>query len=392
MRDAVVEYFPGGLHRDLIAETPDKRRKQRRKLISGVPMRNSSVRAILSAWWLFLAIGFGLGLQADDRPSASALKLLRPPTVSRDDLPVAFRKEIPASLHDLESIEEHVKDLVAKVSPAVVAVRVANGTGSGVVISEDGYVLSAAHVCDEPDLDAVFTFPDGKTVHGKTLGTNHELDAGLLKITDEGKWPKAEVGDVTRTRLGDWVLALGHPGGFDPQRSRVVRLGRVIRLSGLLQSDCTLIGGDSGGPLFDMHGQVIGIHSRISDSTVENFHVPILAFQESWERLLNGDNWGDSRQRAQPWLGVWGLDHPDGFRVELINSNGPAERAGLKIGDVVTGINGHEIHGFDSFSKFVGRMKRGQEVTLAIKRDDLEMTMLVTVASKPQGLSRGFGP
>ena len=86
--------------------------------------------------------------------------------------------------------------------------------------------------------------------------------------------------------IGDWVLALGHPGGFDARRSLVVRLGRILRMdASALQTDCTISQGDSGGPLFDMHGRVIGIHSAISISMAENYHVPVTAFYNGWDLL-----------------------------------------------------------------------------------------------------------
>jgi serine protease Do len=125
----------------------------------------------------------------------------------------------------------------------------------------------------------VFTFPDGRKAHGKTVEVDNENDLGLMRITDAGPWPQVPLGDLAGTRAGDWVLALGHPGGFDLRRSLVVRLGRIIRFDGeVVQSDCTISGGDSGGPLFDMHGRVIAIHSAISRSVAENFHVPVSAY------------------------------------------------------------------------------------------------------------------
>ena len=130
-----------------------------------------------------------------------------------------------------------------------------------------------------------FTFPDGKTARGKTVGVNLDNDTGLMRITDRGPWPHADVGDLQQARVGDWVLALGHPGGFDLRRSLVVRLGRIIRMEAdALQTDCTISPGDSGGPLFDMHGRVIGIHSAISSSLAENFHVAVTAFYDGWDR------------------------------------------------------------------------------------------------------------
>ena len=211
-------------------------------------------------------------------------------------LPAVFGRATPASLDDLKSIEQHVKALVTRISPAVVAVQVDGASGSGVVVSADGLVLTVAHVCEQPDREVRFVFPDGKTARGKTLGMNHEIDSGLTKITDEGEWPHVDIGDLDQTHLGDWVLALGHPGGFDAQRSVVARLGRIITLnSDALQTDCTIMAGDSGGPLFDMHGRVIGVHNRISDSTAENFHVPIRTYYDTWDRLAKRESWGEDR-------------------------------------------------------------------------------------------------
>jgi serine protease Do len=280
-------------------------------------------------------------------------------------------------------MEQHIKDLVTRVAPAVVAVRVRSSTGTGVVISDDGVVLSAAHVSERPDREVHFTFPGGRTARGKTLGMNHELDAGLMKITDEGRWPHAGIGEFHTARLGDWVLGLGHPGGFDPQRSAVVRLGRIITLTAdALQTDCTLMAGDSGGPLFDMHGRVLGIHSRISEATTENFHVPIRAYLDAWERLAKGESWGDQRPPPRPWVGARGVDHPDGCLLERISADGPALKAGLKVGDLVTKINGERIQSAADFVEHVNRAKPGEELTFDIKRGDTERSLKVKVETR----------
>ncbi|MBM3832014.1 MAG: PDZ domain-containing protein [Verrucomicrobia bacterium] len=328
-------------------------------------------------------------LRANGQESTESAKADLPPIpkrspVGREALPAPFRKVIPTTVDDLQSFEKYMKRLAAKVSPSVVAVQVGGATGSGVVVSEDGLVLTAAHVSSAPNRNVTFIFPDGKKVTGKTLGTNHGIDAGVMKITDQGPWPHVEIGDLDQARLGDWVLALGHPGGFDPDRSTVVRLGRIIRLgSSFLQTDCTIISGDSGGPLFDMHGQVIGIHSRISDSTAANFHVPIRTYYDTWERLVQGENWDDS---GRPWLGVWGLDHAEGFRVELVNQRGPAEKAGLQIGDTILKFNGRSIGNFESFKKAVGKTKVADRVKVVFKRDGMEMSAEIKVEARPSWL------
>lgn len=226
-------------------------------------------------------------------PAAAVRKAGATPASSasarRPALPAAFTQATPRSIADLKAIEQHIKALVPRLSPAVVAVQVGDLSGSGVVVSVSGLVLTAGHLCGAREREVQFTFPNGRTAWGKTLGANRDSDAGLLQITDYGKWPQVEVGDLAGVRPGDWVLALGHPGGFDARRSLVVRLGRIIRCApGALQTDCPISGGDSGGALFDMHGRVIGIHSSISGAATENFHVPITRYAESWDRLLKG--------------------------------------------------------------------------------------------------------
>ncbi len=321
-------------------------------------------------------------------PTASRA-IPKPSLGTLERYPIAFLRPAPASIDDLKTIEAHVKSLVGRVSLAVVSVTVGGAGGSAVVISADGLVLCAAHVCGEPNRDVLFTFPDGKTAKGKTLGTNQEMDSGLMKITDPGPWPHAPVGDLDRARLGNWVLALGHPGGFDPQRPTVARLGRIIVLTpALLQTDCTLLGGDSGGPLFDMSGRVIGIHSRISESTEENFHVPITTFLATWDRLAAGENWGG----PTPYVGIWGVDAPEGFLLQSIDTNSPASRAGLRAGDIVTKFNGQQIKDVFSYEQSLRRIRPGTEVELQFKRDGKPMSLRVTVEGRGSWRGRGrFG-
>jgi serine protease Do len=231
----------------------------------------------------------------------------QPTPARRADLPSAFRGKAPASVSDLKSMERHVEALAARVSPAVVAVEIFGGSGSGVIVSADGLVLTAGHVCGAPGRPVHITFPDGKTARGKTVGRDEGSDTGLIRITDRGPWPHAPMGDLAQARVGDWVLALGHPGGFDWRRSLVVRLGRIIRLeSDALQTDCTISPGDSGGPLLDMHGRVIGIHSAISASLADNFHVAVTEFYDNWNLLAKGASQDDevlpvkAKPEAQP--------------------------------------------------------------------------------------------
>jgi serine protease Do len=307
---------------------------------------------------------------------------LQPNPARRDDLPWALRKETPNTLDDLLVMERHIEELIERVTPAVVAVRVGGSAGSAVIVSPDGLALCAAHVGGAPDRTVRFTFPDGRTAQGKTLGANHGIDSGLMKITDPGPWPYVEVAEADDTRLGDWVLALGHPGGYDPERAVVVRLGRIIRRAGLLQTDCTVVAGDSGGPLFDMHGRVVGIHSRISDSLSGNFHVPISTYLDTWDRLTNNENWGIQRPPSRSWIGVRVADHPDGCLLEDVEPEGPAFIAGLRPGDVVRRVNGERIEDADSFVSWIRTTRPDNELTVSVRRGEERLTMTVKVAGR----------
>jgi len=200
----------------------------------------------------------------------------------------------PANLEDLKKIEERVRAVARQVIPAIVGIKVGSAGGSGVVVSEDGLVLTAGHVVGKPGQDVTFYFADGRSVPGKTLGLYRSADAGMMRITKKGKYAFVEVGDNEEMAPGKWLVAMGHPFGFRPSRPPVVRVGRLIRASETtLQTDCPLISGDSGGPLLDLNGKLVGINSRIGGGAEQNFHVPVGVFVENWDRLLTGDNWLD---------------------------------------------------------------------------------------------------
>ena len=294
-------------------------------------------------------------------------------------LGAAFAKTAPTSIADLKAMQERVEALAAQVSPAVVAVEVGRGSGSGVVITADGLVLTAGHVCGAADRDVTFTFPDGKTAKGKTLGLDRDSDTGLMRITDPGPWVHAPTGDLNQDQIGDWVLALGHPGGFDKSRSLVVRLGRILRITdGALGTDCTIAPGDSGGPLFDMSGRIIGIHTAISESLADNFHVPINRFYDNWEAMVKDAN---PVTRAPPpplaYMGAIAADDSDGCRISQVTKDGPAFTAGLKTDDLVLKVNGREIVASASFRRWIRESEPGETLKLEIKRGEKVMSLRV---------------
>ena len=195
----------------------------------------------------------------------------------------------------LKEIEAQVKQAVLKAMPAVVSLTgdMKPTAGSGIIISADGLILTAAHVTQGNKTMGVL-FPDGKELKCTVLGANYARDLALVKITSPGPFPFTEMGDSDKLEPTTVVIALGHPGGFDMRRTPPLRIGRVHRknLAGFIVSDCTLVGGDSGGPLFDLEGKVVGIHSSISESLSYNRSAPVNAAKVDWQRLLAGEKWG----------------------------------------------------------------------------------------------------
>lgn len=235
--------------------------------------------------------------KAEQQPSAAQNAEQQPPANQPAVKPTSnngLALLVPKAPADLKLLEKQVQQVIARVRQATVGVRVGASQGSGVIVSPDGYVLTAGHVVSKPNERATFFLPDGRTAQGKTLGMYVSADAGLMKIADKGPWPYVEMGRSVELRPGMWCLALGHPLGYEKERPPVVRVGRILRVGPtLVQSDCPLVGGDSGGPLFDLQGRVIAIHSRIGGPTDMNLHVPVDVFHESWERLKKGEAWED---------------------------------------------------------------------------------------------------
>jgi serine protease Do len=319
------------------------------------------------------------------------------------------RTTAPDDLSELKALQDTVKGLVEKCSPATVAILYPpppseqGSAGSGVIVSEDGLVLTAAHVIrdyEKPKKGALegkvlpFTsgkavkimLPDGTKVDGKTLGINAGEDSGMVQITtkgpNDGKWPFAAVAKSGEVQKGQWVLTLGHPSGPKEGRSPVARLGRVLTSDKhVIRTDCTLVGGDSGGPLFDLRGRVIGIHSRISFTLTTNYHVPTDQFKSEWDKLVAGE-WVDKPAAAKAstatFIGVVfpDDDDDDAWLTEVIEGE-PGDKAGLKAGDTITRFNASAVKSVKQFRKFMEAAKPGDKIKLDVRRG--VKTLSVTV-------------
>lgn len=292
----------------------------------------------------------------------------------------------------LQKLNQQIVSLSKKAQPATVCLIAKNGrgSGSGVVVSEDGLVLTAAHVTSSMQNGIIVIFPDGTRKEGKALGADYDRDAAMVQITEPGKYPFADVGQSKNLKRNQWTIALGHSGGFDPMRKPPVRLGRVLANRQFIVSDTAVIGGDSGGPLFDAQGKVIGIHSNIGRSLMENRHVPIDVFHNQWDDLKTGKTSGRRFNSAQqnngpspdqPVMGVQLADSDKGVRIEGVVPKSPAEKAGLKPGDVVKKINDKKVDSTEDMIKLVKNFKAGDEVSLNYHRDGEAQSAKVTLTS-----------
>jgi len=290
----------------------------------------------------------------------------------------------------LRTAEDKIRSLTRDAAPAVVSLIPSGdsrgyATGSGVVVSPDGLVLTAAHVAVEMGRKVTVIFPDGERAEAEVLGMDFTRDAAMVRIVEPGPYPFVEVGDSKTLAENDWCVALGHPGGFEAGRPPPVRLGRIVALERdeFLISDSVLIGGDSGGPLFDLEARVIGIHSNIGYQLSENRHVPIAVFQENWSRLNSGHRFGGIHEGGfldnpyRPMIGAQ-LENAGGgggARIIATFDNSPAEKAGLEPGDVVIRVKESTVTDVAGLQREIGSCKAGEIVPFVIEREGKEQTV-----------------
>lgn len=314
------------------------------------------------------------------RISAIALGLLLSVAAARAYEPAA-------SIADLLKLEAKVGAVAAKTMPATVALvsEKTGSSGSGVLVSKDGLILTAAHVIQGMGEVDVY-FSDGKKWLGKVLGANFSKDIGMVKLVDSGPWPFVALGESKPLEAGDWVIALGHSAGFDPARTPPVRFGRVMSdgPGNYFTTDCTLIGGDSGGPLFDLDGKLVAVNSSIGVSWKNNNHAGVDGFREDWDKLLAGEAWGTLQMNplANPETPVLGITMGTrrgtaGVPVENVRPNSPAAAAGVRVGDVIRSVDGERVMEGSDLQQILVKHNVGDKVKLGILRRDAQLEIEV---------------
>ncbi len=304
-------------------------------------------------------------------------------------LTAVFNGKEPSTLEELRALELQQSKVAKAIESVTVNVQQGSAQGSGVIITPDGYVLTAAHVAGGANRDAIIILSDGSRVQARTLGMNRDKDAGLMKIVEERStpWPHATLGQSQDLKVGQWCIASGHPGGWNLDRGAAIRVGRVLSISKgrgeseahTLFTDCALIGGDSGGPLFTLEGKLIGIHSRIGTDVIDNMHVPIDVFKTSWDRMARREVWG-ALPGFQPVIGVRGVrgENQSPMIVSVV-PDGPADMAGIQAGDLVLAVDGNKIATFDELQTAVTASVPGDVIFLKIQRGEEILNLAVTV-------------
>jgi serine protease Do len=300
-----------------------------------------------------------------------------------------FGREPLRAPADLQDLQTKVRAVSAQVLPATVALisDQTGSSGSGVITSDDGLILTAAHVVQGAEKMLV-VFPDGKQTEGTVLGANYSKDIAMVRLDAKQKWPFVTLGESKSLQAGDWVIALGHSKGFDAARTPPVRFGRVISRGpgNFVTTDCTLIGGDSGGPLFDAQGRLVAIHSSIGKSLANNNHAGIDGFREDWERMLAGDTWGELSLNPfanpeMPVLGiVMGLNRRvHGVVVEKVVPRSPAAAAGIRTGDLIVSMEESPIRDGGELLRLLAKRQAGDKVKVELLRENREQEVTVTL-------------
>ncbi len=313
--------------------------------------------------------------------------LCRQPILFACLVAVAQLRAKESTLDDLLTVQRQVQSVLDQARKAVVALECGGGTASGVIVSPQGLVLTAAHVTSFPGKKVKVTLPGGKTVEAESLGLDTATDAAMLQLPAPAKaWPFITINrEVRGLKLGDWCFALGHPGGWDAARGSVLRVGKLVKISAnMLQSDCVLMGGDSGGSLFNLAGELIGINSQIWRGREQNLHVSMAPFLRSWETMKKGEIVSIWNQGNGAWIGISTQGSDDGLVVQAVAPDSPAMKAGLKDGDTIVSLNNQKLAEPIEFTEAILARAAGEIVTLKVRTAKGERMVEVRLAKRPK--------
>ena len=278
------------------------------------------------------------------------------------------------------------------------------GQGSGFVISPDGQIVTNNHVINGADKILV-RFQDDQTQYPATVvGADKETDLAVIKIDAPRALPVLSFGDSDAIQVGEWVLAIGNPYGLDntvtagiiSAKHRIIGAGPF---DNFLQTDASINPGNSGGPLLNMNGEVIGINTAIN-AAAENigFAIPSTEARKIVEQLRTG------KVIKRGWLGVTiqavsendakalGLDKPEGALIVTVGEGHPADKAGVRQGDVILKVNGQDVHDNNDLLRRIAALVPGDKAKLSLWRDGKVVTRTVTLGERDEKNMAAMGP
>jgi len=282
--------------------------------------------------------------------------------------------------------------------------REAQSLGSGFIISADGYVVTNNHVISPPDTRAklesiTVTLPDGTEYEADLVGADAASDLAVLKIRANTTFPFVRFGDSSTARVGDWVVAIGNPFGLGGTVTSGI-ISAVYRNTGqggaydrYLQTDASINRGNSGGPLFDMRGNVIGINNAIFSPSGGSVGIGFAIPAEIAAPIVQQLRSGQEIQRG--YLGVrlqpidedlalsLGLPKRRGELAQVVEENSPAGKAGLKSGDILTKVNGKDVTADQTVSFLVANLQPGTTIPVEVLRDGKRISINVTLGKRP---------
>src|SRR4051812_7460875 len=296
----------------------------------------------------------------------------------------------PAAVMSPHAVYEAAKDSVAYITTQV-------GTGSGFVVSDDGYIVTNAHVVEGADGQIKAKIGDGKTLDAKLVGQDASTDLALLKVSASNLKPLA-LGDSSTVQVGDPAYAIGNPFGLDRTLTtgvisalqREISSPNGFSIDDVLQTDAAINPGNSGGPLFNAQGQVIGVNSQIASTGSSSsggqagnvgigFAIPSNMVKTVVSQLRA------SGKVSHAYLGVQTQDASGaGAQVGGVTAGGPAATGGVRAGDVITSIAGKPVGNAAALSSIVDSHKVGDQVQVAVTRNGAKKTLTVKLGQRPE--------
>ena len=279
--------------------------------------------------------------------------------------------------------------------------RDAKSLGSGSIISEDGYIMTNYHVIKDAD-EIIVRLNDHRELRAKVIGADQRSDIALVKI-EASDLPVVKIGKSADLEVGEWVLAIGSPFGFDYSATAgiVSAKGRSLPKENyvpFIQTDVAINPGNSGGPLFNQDGEVVGVNSQIYSRTGGymglSFAIPIEVAMDVAEQLKT------KGRVTRGWLGVliqdvthdlaesFGMDHPRGALVAKVLPDSPAKTAGLQVGDVIINFDGKDIRSSSSLPPIVGSTRVGVDVPVDVIRKSKTLPLKVKLGELPDDLTK----